>query len=243
VTGPPNAGFPNDSTLPLLAAFVLALCFLGGVVAVGLSDGSDAPAAASTTDTIPVFEEEPTPRVTLTLDTAGGGKGTVRVAGEKRVCTAECNFEMDRETSVTIIAHAAAGSKFVTWTGACGGGRICTLYMDRSRTVTALFTSTAPVAPIATADCKDGIDNDSDGFADDADPDCFTGDTEAGDGTDPLLDAPPPPPPPPLPVAPQPVIPPPVVRPPPPPPVASPPPPVVSPPPPVVSPPAFDGQP
>jgi hypothetical protein len=228
MSGPPNAGFPNDSTLPLLAAFVLALCFLGGVVAVGLSDGADGTPAASTTDTIPVFEEEPTPRVTLTLDTAGGGKGTVRVAGEERVCSAECNFEMDRETSVTIIARAAGGSKFVTWTGSCGGGRICTLYMDRSRTVTALFTSTAPVAPPPTADCKDGLDNDSDGFPDDADPDCFTGKSEAGDEADPLLDdvAPEPEVAPPPPVAPQPVVPPPVV----PPPVVPPPPPVDLPP-------------
>lgn len=224
----PSSGFPNDSTVPLLVAFVLALAFLGGVVAVGLSDGADSPPAASTTDTIPVFEEEDTPRVTLTLDTAGGGKGTVRVAGEPRRCSAECDFEMDRETSVTIIARAASGSKFVTWTGACGGGRICTIYMDRSRTVTALFTSTAPPPPPPpTMDCADGLDNDSDGFPDDADPECFTGKSEAGDA-DPLLDdlnppeddVPPPPPPP--------VVQPPVV----PPPVIPPPPPVVLPPPP-----------
>ena len=44
--GSSGPGFPNDSTLPLLAAFVLALAFLGGVVAVGLSDGADSPPAA-----------------------------------------------------------------------------------------------------------------------------------------------------------------------------------------------------
>ena len=220
-------GFPHDSTLPLLAAFVLALAFLGGVVAVGLSDGAESPAAVATTDTVPIFEEA-TPRVTLTLDTAGGGKGTVRVAGEPRVCSAECKFEMDRETSVTIIARASAGSKFVSWTGECGGGRICTIYMDRSRSVTALFTSTAaPPPPTPTADCADGLDNDSDGFPDDADPDCFTGTSEAGADADPLLDegvapdevAPPPP------AAQPPAAVPPPVAPPPPPPVAPPPPP------------------
>lgn len=238
--GGPSSGFPNDSTLPLLAAFLLALAFLGGVVAVGLSDGADSPAAAATTDTIPVFQEEPTPRVTLTLDTAGGGKGTVRVAGEPRVCSAECNFEMDRETSVTIIARAAKDSRFVSWTGACGGGRICTIYMDRSRTVTALFTSTAPVAPPPpVADCSDGLDNDSDGFPDDADPECFTGSREAGEDDDPLLDGdgslPAEDPTPEEPVAPPPVVqPPPVV----PPPVV--PPPVVPPPPPPPPPPPLD---
>ena len=87
-------------------------------------------------------------------------RGTARSASRaSRACApAECSFKMDRETSVTIIARAAAASKFVTWTGACGGERICSIYMDRSRSVTALFTRPTagprrgrhPIAPTAS---------------------------------------------------------------------------------------------
>lgn len=229
----PGPGFPNDSTLPLLAAFVLALAFLGAVVAIGLSDGaSGAPASAKTSseslaDTTPVEE---TPRVTLVLDTVGEGKGTVRVAGEGRVCSGECRYALDRDTSVTIIASPARGSTFVSWTGSCGGARICTVLLDRSHTATALFSrkEQPPDPGIPTEpECSDGIDNDADGFTDGDDDDCLLGDSEFP--TDPTVT---PPPPPVVPVQPPPVvIPPPVV---PPPPVAPPPPP---PPPPAVNPP------
>jgi hypothetical protein len=216
-------GFPNDSTLPLLVALVLALAFLGAVVAIGLSDGaSGAPASAKTSteslaDTTPVVE---TPRVTLVLDTAGQGKGTVRVVGDPRRCSGECRFRLDRDTSATIIASPASGATFVSWTGTCGGGRICTVLMDRSHTATALFNRKEqpvdPTAPTAN-ECSDGIDNDADGFIDGDDDDCLLGNSEFP--TDPTVT---PPPPPVVPVQPPPVVPPPVV----------PPPPVVVPPPP-----------
>jgi hypothetical protein len=227
----PDSGFFGGSTIPLLSAFVLALAFLGVVVAIGLSDTSDAtPAAASTSTTeegVPQGDI-PTPRVTLTLDTAGEGKGTVRVAGQPRTCTGECRFRIDQDTSVTIIARAAEGSVFVSWTGSCGGGRICTITMDQARRATALFTrpqpdsESAPVPP--AADCADELDNDDDGYIDDADVECFTGNSEAGDDADePQLPGGTTPP-----VAP--IAPPPVMPPPPPPP----PPPFVAPPPPPV---------
>jgi hypothetical protein len=237
----PEPSFPNDSTLPLLVAFALALAFLGVVVAIGLSDGADgAPAAAKTStdslaDTTPVDE---LPKVMLTLDTAGAGSGTVRVAGVTRVCTAECRFRLDRDTSATIIARAARGSTFVTWTGSCGGGRFCTVLLDRSRTATALFSKKEAPPPEEPAvpegpDCEDKIDNDGDGKTDIDDDDCLLGEYEdpadnaaaAPDDTTapPAVTAPPPA----VPIVPPPVVPPPVVPPPPPPPpfVAPPPPP------------------
>jgi hypothetical protein len=223
-------GFPNDSTLPLLAALVLALAFLGAVVAIGLSDGADgSPVSAKTsTESLADTTVDETPHVTLVLDTAGEGKGTVRVAGEGRVCSGECRYRLDRDTSVTIIASPARGSTFVSWTGTCGGGRICTVLLDHSHTATALFSrKEQPVDPTAptAAECSDGVDNDADGFIDGDDDDCLLGDSEFP--TDPT---PPPPPPPPVapvqpapvvpaPVVPPPVVPPPVVVPPPPPPV------------------------
>jgi hypothetical protein len=217
-----DPGFPNDSTLPLLVAFVLALAFLGIVVAIGLSDGADgAPASAKTStdslaDTTPVDE---LPKVTVTLDTAGAGRGTVRVAGEPRVCSAECRFRLDRDISVTVIARAAPGSTFVTWTGSCGGGRFCTLLLDRSRTATALFSVKEKPQEIEPAvpegpDCEDKIDNDGDGKVDIEDDDCLLGENEDPAAVTPDDVAPPPV----APVQPPPVVMPPVVPPPPPPP-------------------------
>ena len=178
-------GFPHDSTLPLLVAFLLALAFLGVVVAIGLSDGADgAPAAKTATDSLADTQIEETPRVTLALDTAGEGRGTVRVAGEPRVCSGECRFTFDRDTSVTIIARAAPGSKFVSWTGSCGGGRICTVLLDRSINATALFSVKAaepPEVPTSEGpDCEDKVDNDGDGTVDIEDEECLLGSTESG---------------------------------------------------------------
>jgi len=211
----------DDSTIPLLSALLLALAFLGIVVAIGLTDGPDTPAAASSTTTTAAAAPEgdiPTPLVTLTLDTAGEGKGTVRVAGMPKVCSQACSFKVDQDTSVTIIARSAPGSRFVSWTGSCGGGRICTILMDKSITYTALFalpSDSTPELVVPEPDCSDGLDNDDDGYADDADVECFTGNSEAplDDPGATFDDAAPPP------VVPPPVVPPPVVPPPPPPPV------------------------
>ena len=214
----------DDSTIPLLSALLLALAFLGIVVAIGLTDGPDAPAAASSTTTTAAGGPQGdilTPLVTLRLDTAGEGKGTVRVAGMPKVCGQACSFKVDQDTSVTIIARSAPGSRFVSWTGSCGGGRICTILMDKSQTITALFSlpsdsTPEPVAP--EPDCTDGLDNDDDGYADDADVECFTGNSEAPlDDPGATFDDVAPPPVARPPVVPRPVVPPPVVPPPPPP--------------------------
>ena len=214
MSGRPNTGFPNDSTLPLLAAFVLALAFLGGVVAVGLSDGADGrpPRRRRTRSR----SSRRSPRRASRSRSTRPAAARARCGSPARSACAprECNFEMDRETSVTIIARAAEGSKFVT--------------LDRRmRRRAHLHDLHGPLAhgrprcsprrhrlppPVPTADCRDGLDNDSDGFPDDADPECFTGDTEAGDEGDPLLDdgtLPAEDPTPAQPVAPPPVVPPP----------------------------------
>jgi hypothetical protein len=230
VAGRPSPGFPSDSTLPLLAAFVLALAFLGVVVAIGLGDSSSArgkPVASSTTtqQRTPLLADEVP--VLLLVSTAGDGQGTVRVNGEPHDCSNDCRFKFPRDDTVRLVAREAAGSTFVGWTGNCEGGRTCDQIMDGPRSVTALFgKKTPPPAETApTTECDDGLDNDGDGLVDGEDGDCLIGETE-----DPGNAVPPPPPP----IVPQPVVPQvPVVPPPPPPP----PPPVVEPPPPPPPPP------
>jgi hypothetical protein len=221
----------------LLAAFILAVAFLGAVVAYGLGGGGGATAAQVTAttpttrtttppgSTTPVVEEV---QVTLGVTTAGDGHGMIRIGGALRDCSDLCRIKVVQGTSETISARPASGSTFVGWTAPCDAPRTCIVSMDMSRLLTALF-ALKPAQP--TSECADGIDNDGDGLVDDADPDCSLGDTESTPppAPPPPVNLPPPvilPPPPPPPV----ILPPP---PPPPPPVAPPlPPPVDSPPPP-----------
>ena len=42
---------------------------------------------------------------------------------------------------MTLTPHAASGSTFTGWAGACSGSGACTVTMDQARSVTAPFTS------------------------------------------------------------------------------------------------------
>jgi hypothetical protein len=229
VTQRPNAGFPNDSTLPLLAAFVLALGFLGLVVAIVSGGGPSGASAAATTETkttprtrtpAPLPERIEAPPVTLGVSSAGDGRGRIRIRGELRDCTEECKLTYDQGATATLVAQPSEGSTFVGWTGSCGSPKTCRVKMNGGRSLTALFSSNTARAPAGGPDdeCSDDFDNDGDGDVDDIDIDCLDGDTEEPQD-EPLPDVPPPA------VTPQPV---PVVPPPPPPP--PPPPAVVEPP-------------
>lgn len=195
---PSDKGFPYDSTLPLLAAFVGALTFLGLIGALlsgGTADPGAGRAAAATTQTAtePIATTTPaTPtvavvHVTLTLGVLGDGKGTIGIGGESRDCSDECSLRVDQGSSVRLDARPTSGSTFVGWTGACGNTRKCSLTMDKSRSATALFTLATPSTPpsSSTGDCHDGIDDDGDGYIDDADPDCVDGNTEEPANTTP----------------------------------------------------------
>jgi hypothetical protein len=191
VNEPEQPGFPYDSTLPLLVAFVGALIFLG-LIGVFMGGGTDDPGAGRVAATVTATNEIPatTPQTTatvplvhvsLTASVAGDGHGTIDIGGRSHDCSsADCTVSVVQGATVTLVAHSAKGSTFVGWTGACGNASRCSLAMNASRSATALFTLSTPATPpsSATSDCKDGIDDDGDGLVDDADPDCLDGDSE-----------------------------------------------------------------
>lgn len=76
-------------------------------------------------------------QVHLALSIAGSGTVTSDVPGVS--CTATCGTDWDRGDTVTLAASAAAGFKFVHWTGACTGGGDCAVTLDASKDVSALF--------------------------------------------------------------------------------------------------------
>ncbi len=206
----PGAGFPHDSTLPLLTAFVLALAFIGAVVAI-MKDGSSGarPVATATTTTArpepAAAPEAPAVRVTLTVSTAGDGRGRIRIGGELRDCSdEECRLSFDQGEDASLAARPADDSTFVGWTGSCSSQRACTVRMDRSLSLIALFASDTAAAPEPSspdAECGDDFDNDGDGSIDDLDPECAIGASEFPT-EDPLDEVPPPVVPPPPPVVP-----------------------------------------
>jgi len=216
VSDRPGSGFPHDSTLPLLTAFLLALAFIGGVVALMKDRSSGArPVATTTTRTTALPAPAATPdapavRVTLTVSTAGDGRGRIRIGSELRNCSEEdCRLSFDQGEDITLAARPAADSTFVGWTGSCSSPRVCRVRMDRSQALIALFASDKAAAPSSPdAECSDDFDNDGDDLIDDLDPECVIGDSETPE-EDPLDDVPLPVTPPPPPVVPPPVAPPP----------------------------------
>jgi hypothetical protein len=89
---------------------------------------------------------------TLSLTIAGSGGGTVLLSAGSQLsggtncanptattCTA---FYTSPTQQVTLTPSAAAGSVFAGWAGACSGTGACTVTMNQSHTVTALFNAT-----------------------------------------------------------------------------------------------------
>ena len=165
----PDAGFPNDSTLPLLAAFVLALGFLGLVVAIVNGGGGSGASAAATTETATTprtrtpasTPEIEAPPVTLGVSSAGDGRGRIRIRGTLRDCDEECKATYDQGATATLVAQPSEGSTFVGWTGSCGSPRTCRVKMNGGRSLTALFALDDPAAPAGAPDdeCSDDFDN------------------------------------------------------------------------------------
>lgn len=80
--------------------------------------------------------------VSLTVDVAGSGAGTVTSAPEGLECTAgRCTANFDRNTVVVVTAVPSAGSVFTGWTGACMGTEPCNLTLDVARSLTATFSA------------------------------------------------------------------------------------------------------
>gem|GEM_PF-1311963 len=83
--------------------------------------------------------------MTLTVNKAGNGFGTVTSNPPGIDCGSNCSATFTPDTQVTLTAAPWAESTFSGWSGACSGtSPTCVVTMNQSLNVTATFTSTAP---------------------------------------------------------------------------------------------------
>jgi hypothetical protein len=94
---------------------------------------------------------------TLSVRRAGAGSGTVTSSPAGISCGSTCSHAYASGTQVTLTATAAAGSKFIGWSGGCAGSGTCKLTLSADRAVTATFAKTVHVAPPNTAITKKAI--------------------------------------------------------------------------------------
>lgn len=79
-------------------------------------------------------------RTHFTLSIARTGFGSVSIANPAVQClTASCKTSIPINTTVTLTATPATGSRFVGWSGACTGTGSCTVTLSAARSVTAAF--------------------------------------------------------------------------------------------------------
>lgn len=77
----------------------------------------------------------------LTVSKTGNGAGRIASTPNGIDCGADCTEVYDQGTQVTLTASADPGSTFTGWQGACSGaGAVCTLMVNATTNVTALFT-------------------------------------------------------------------------------------------------------
>src|SRR5207245_11779730 len=78
--------------------------------------------------------------VTLSVDPAGTGSGTVSSSPLGISCGTDCSESYDSGTVVTLTAAPASGSIFGSWSGCDAvSGSTCTVTMSGARTVSAIF--------------------------------------------------------------------------------------------------------
>ena len=98
------------------------------------------------------------------LTVAMGGTGTGTVTGSGIACGTVCVELVDLGATVTLTATPSAASGFVGWSGGgCAGTGPCSVIITAATTVTATFN---------VENCRNGIDDDGNGFIDCADPAC-----------------------------------------------------------------------
>ena len=79
----------------------------------------------------------------LAVTNTGTGNGTVTSSPVGINCGATCSASYAPDTSVTLTAMPSTGSSFASWSGACSGGNtVCTVNMDNTQSVTAMFVPT-----------------------------------------------------------------------------------------------------
>jgi RHS repeat-associated protein len=83
-------------------------------------------------------------KVTLRIDKAGLGSGTVVSSPAGIDCGSTCSAAFDSNTQVTLTATPAAGSQFESWSGACSGtGSTCIVTLNQAQSVQANFSAPA----------------------------------------------------------------------------------------------------
>ena len=83
-----------------------------------------------------------TPTFALALTNAGTGVGTVSSDPAGINCGSTCSANFNQNANVTLTAAPAAGSSFVSWSGACSGSSTsCTVAMNAAKSVTATFNT------------------------------------------------------------------------------------------------------
>jgi Divergent InlB B-repeat domain/Putative Ig domain len=88
---------------------------------------------------------------TLQVTRNGTGSGTVTSSPTGINCGTTCSASFSKNTTVTLTVQPASGSVFAGWSGGgCTGTGSCTVRMDRNRTVTAAFNTSAPPPPPGT---------------------------------------------------------------------------------------------
>jgi len=82
----------------------------------------------------------PPPPVTLTVEKAGDGFGTVSAPGLEIDCGEVCTASVDSGETVTLTATAAEGSVFAGWSGGgCGMAATCETLVEVGTTIYAFF--------------------------------------------------------------------------------------------------------
>jgi len=79
------------------------------------------------------------PTYTLTVVKAGPGSGSVVASPGGLDCGDVCSSSYAKNTKIVLSAVPVGGSRFLGWSGACGGRRSCQVTMSQARSVTATF--------------------------------------------------------------------------------------------------------
>jgi DNA-binding beta-propeller fold protein YncE len=149
-----STGFNAGSVVTLTADPQLHSAFTGWSVAgqPGACPGLGSCRLTMGSDTEVVASFESIPQQSLTVSTAGLGKGAVKSSPIGISCGAVCGAGFDRGSVVTLTAIPAAGSNFGGWSGAgCSGTGPCAVTLNADAAVSASFepAEALPAPPLA----------------------------------------------------------------------------------------------